>query len=125
MQVRGRGADCCPARATNPASREGARRWWLPGLAYVPVPLLPRGLHTLERQSTQAHCLHLVANAIVYWNTIYIQRALDDLGHEPDSDELDGLTPTLFEHVNPLGTYDFNTDRPAGQLRPLRAASAA
>jgi hypothetical protein len=27
-------------------------------------------LHTLERQSTQAHCLHLVANAIVYWNTI-------------------------------------------------------
>ncbi|MCA1700532.1 MAG: Tn3 family transposase, partial [Actinobacteria bacterium] len=28
-------------------------------------------LHTLERQSTQAHCLHLVANAIIYWNTIY------------------------------------------------------
>ena len=47
-------------------------------------------LYTLERQSTQARCLHLVANAIVYWNTIYIQRALDDLGHEPDSDELDG-----------------------------------
>jgi hypothetical protein len=31
----------------------------------------------------------------------------------------------LFEHVNPLGTYTFDTDRPAGQLRPLRAASAA
>jgi hypothetical protein len=58
-------------------------------------------LHTLERQSTQAHCLHLVANAIVYWNTIYIQRALDDLGHDPDGDQLAGLTPTLFEHVNP------------------------
>jgi hypothetical protein len=40
-------------------------------------------------------------------------------------DELAGLTPTLFEHVNPLGTYTFDTDRPAGQLRPLRAASAA
>ena len=82
-------------------------------------------LHTLERQSTQAHCLHLVANAIVYWNTIYIQHALDELGYEPAGDELAGLTPTIFEHVNPLGTYDFNTDRPAGQLRPLRAASAA
>lgn len=82
-------------------------------------------LHTLERQSTQAHCLHLVANAIVYWNTIYIQRALDELGYDPDGDELAALTPTLFEHVNPLGTYDFSTDRPAGQLRPLRAAAAA
>lgn len=28
------------------------------------------GLYTLERQSTQARCLHLVANAIVYWNTL-------------------------------------------------------
>jgi hypothetical protein len=59
-------------------------------------------LHTLERQSTQAHCLHLVANAIVYWNTIYIQRAVDALGYEPAGDELAGLTPTIFEHVNPL-----------------------
>ena len=75
--------------------------------------------------STQAHCLHLVANAIVYWNTIYTQRALDELGHEPASDELAGLTPTIFEHVNPLGTYDFSSDQPAGQLRPLRAATAA
>jgi hypothetical protein len=24
--------------------------------------------------------------------------------------------PTLFEHINPLGTYTFNTGRPAGQL---------
>jgi hypothetical protein len=36
-----------------------------------------------------------------------------------------GLTPTLFEHINPLGTYDFSTERPAGQLRPLRTAAAA
>ena len=63
--------------------------------------------------------------AIVYWNTIYIQRALDELGYRLASDELAGLTPTLFEHVNALGTYDFSTERPAGQLRPLRAASAA
>jgi hypothetical protein len=45
--------------------------------------------------------------------------------HDLAGDELAGLTPTLFEHVNPLGTYTFDTDRPAGQLRPLRAASAA
>jgi hypothetical protein len=62
---------------------------------------------------------------IVYWNTIYTQHALDDLPHDLAGDELAGLTPTLFEHVNPLGTYTFDTDRPAGQLRSLRAASAA
>ncbi|MDX6682218.1 MAG: hypothetical protein QOG94_2257 [Solirubrobacteraceae bacterium] len=82
-------------------------------------------LHTLQRQSTEAHCLHLVANAIVYWNTIYIQHALDEVGYAPVGDELAGLTPTIFEHVNPLGTYDFSSDRPAGQLRPLRTATAA
>jgi hypothetical protein len=37
--------------------------------------------------------------------------ALDDLPDEPDDDELAGLTPTLYEHVNSLGTYTFNTDR--------------
>lgn len=82
-------------------------------------------LRTLERQSTQAHCLHLVANAVIYWNTIYTQLALEELPRPPADDERAGLTPTLCEHVNPLGTYTFNTDRPAGQLRPLRAASAA
>jgi TnpA family transposase len=82
-------------------------------------------LHTLERQSAQAHCLHLVSNAVIYWNTIYTQLTLDDLQHEPAGDELGGLTPTIFEHVNALGTYDFDTARPAGQLRPLRSTHAA
>ena len=31
------------AGSSFPASREGAPRWWLSGLAYVPVPLLPGG----------------------------------------------------------------------------------
>jgi TnpA family transposase len=79
-------------------------------------------LHTLERQSTQAHCLHLVANAVIHWNTLYTQLALDELPHQPADEQLAGLTPTIFEHVNALGTYTFNTERPAGQLRPLRAA---
>jgi hypothetical protein len=35
----------------------------------------------------------------------------------------DGLGVVALQ--NPLGTYTFNTGRPAGQLRPLRAASAA
>jgi hypothetical protein len=59
---------------------------------------------------------------IVYWNTIYTQHALDDLPHDLAGDELAGLTPRARQ---PARAYTFDTDRPAGQLRPLRAASAA
>jgi hypothetical protein len=30
--------------------------------------------------------------------------------------------PTIFEHVDALGIYTFDTDRRAGPPRPLRAA---
>ena len=36
--------------------------------------------------------------------------------------EIAGLTPTPFEHVNPLGISIFNTDRPAGQLEVVPVA---
>ena len=59
---------------------------------------------------------------IVYWNTIYTQLGLDALPGRPADDELAGLMPTIFEHVDALGIYTFDADRRAGQLRPLRAA---
>ena len=49
---------------------------------------------------------------------------LDELQDELDGLALAGVTPTLFEHVNPLGIYDFSTDRKTAHT-PLRAASAA
>ena len=61
-------------------------------------------------------------SGIIYWNTIYTQLALDALPGRPAGDELAGLMPTIFEHVDALGIYTFDADRGAGQLRPLRAA---
>lgn len=82
-------------------------------------------LHALDRQSTQAHCLHLVANAIVCWNTVYMAAALDELGaegREAADEELTGLAPSLYEHINPHGNYRFDsTALPTSGLRPLRA----
>ena len=80
---------------------------------------------TISAAKVWRHSWSVIRAQPAYWNTIYTQHALDDLPHNLAGDEPAGLTPTLFEHVNPLGTYTFDTDRPAGQLRPLRAASAA
>lgn len=55
-------------------------------------------------------------------NTIYTQLGLDDLPRPAAVGEIAGLTPTPFEHVNPLGTSIFNTDRPAGQLEVVPVA---
>jgi Tn3 transposase DDE domain len=77
-----------------------------------------------------AACLTLILNAIVTWNTRYIQAALDHLRKtRPDlvTDEtLARLAPVLHAHINPYGRYLFDlTAVPAlGQLRPLNTIAA-
>jgi TnpA family transposase len=80
-----------------------------------------------EAQTNQAGCLNLITNAVVIWNTVYMQAVLDQLRAEHDAvqeDALAHLSPARFEHVNPYGKYYFPihkiTERQG--LRPLRAA---
>jgi TnpA family transposase len=81
----------------------------------------PEAAHT-----NQALCLHLVTNAVVVWNTMDIQAALDQLqteGYPVVDEDLAPLAPARFEHVNPDGQDVFPLDhalqRPG--LRPWRA----
>jgi phosphoglycolate phosphatase-like HAD superfamily hydrolase len=80
-----------------------------------------------EAQTNQAMCLNLVTNAVVVWNTMYIQAVLDQLqteGYPVVEEDLAHLSPARFEHVNPYGKYVFPLDQALQRhrLRPLRAA---
>ena len=82
-----------------------------------------------EGMEDQLGALGLVVNAIVLWNTRYMQVALDELrsiGHPVKDEDVARLTPLLHEHVNMLGKYDFTLAEEVaqGQLRPLRDPSS-
>ena len=82
-----------------------------------------------EGMEDQLGALGLVINALVLWNTRYLQQALEQWQQtegEPPADEVARLSPLLHEHVNMLGRYDFTLpDRiAAGELRPLRSPSS-
>lgn len=81
----------------------------------------------LDQQTEQALCLSLVVNAIITFDTVYLQLALDEYvqRHGPVSPEvLAHLSPALMERVNPYGTYTFPIDevRDLVGYRSLRQA---
>jgi len=83
---------------------------------------------TFENQSFRASGLSLLTAAIVHWNTIYLDRAVQQLRSQgtviPD-ELLAHVAPLGWEHIALTGDYDWNTARPADGLRPLRAVPGA
>lgn len=81
--------------------------------------------HYREGMEDQLGALGLVVNAVVLWNTRYLQAALAPAEPEPAGalpEEAARLSPLLHEHINMLGRYEFSLPETvaAGQLRPLR-----
>lgn len=78
-----------------------------------------------EGQEDQLNALGLVTNAVILWNTLYMDRALEHLrdhGLEIDPDDIARLSPLGYSHVNMLGRYDFELAEglKEGGFRPLR-----
>ena len=78
-----------------------------------------------EGQEDQLGALGLVVNAIVLWNTIYIEAALNQMraeGQEVLSTDVARLSPLLYKHINFQGRYSFALAESVarGRLRPLR-----
>jgi TnpA family transposase len=78
-----------------------------------------------EGQEDQLGALGLVINAIVLWNTRYIEAAiahLRNVGADVATEDLERLSPLGFAHINMLGRYQFALADQVqrGQLRDLR-----
>jgi len=78
-----------------------------------------------EGQEDQLGALGLVVNAIVLWNTIYMNATVSQLRQEglpAQVEDLARLSPLGFEHINLLGRYSFAIPEAVkrGELRPLR-----
>lgn len=79
----------------------------------------------LENQRYRASGLTLVTAAIVLWNTVYIERAIEALkrkGVEIDETLLTHLSPLGWEHINLTGDYIWrnNLKLAPGKYRSLR-----
>ncbi len=75
-----------------------------------------------EGQEDQLAALGLVLNAVVLWNTRYLDAVVEQLrddGHPVREEDIARLSPLGYAHLNCLGRYAFTSQPPAG-LRPLR-----
>lgn len=78
-----------------------------------------------EGQANQAGCLNLLTNAVIVWNTVYMQAALEAIrqeGYPVQAEDLAHLWPIRFAHIHRYGKYAFNVEaaRARVRLRPLK-----
>ncbi len=78
-----------------------------------------------EGQEEQLSALGLVMNAIILWNTLYMERALEDIrrsGMTVLPEDVARLSPIGWEHINFYGKYSFTLPESiqAGEFHPLR-----
>ncbi len=78
-----------------------------------------------DGQEDQLGALGLMLNIIVYWNTVYMEAALNQLkseGYPIREEDVARLSPLIFHHINMLGRYLFLVPDEVlkGKLRSLR-----
>ena len=83
---------------------------------------------TFENQSFRASGLSLITAAIVHWNTVYLDRAVQQLraqGVAVADDLLAHVAPLGWEHIALTGDYVWSAVKPEPGFRPLRDVRAA
>ena len=83
---------------------------------------------TLENQSFRASGLSLITAAIVHWNTVYLDRAVQQLRVQGDAvpdNLLAHVAPLGWEHIALTGDYVWSALTSEPGFRPLRDVRAA
>lgn len=85
---------------------------------------------SFENQRYRASGLNLVVAAIILWNTVYLERAVQALresGKGVDEKLLQHLSPLGWEHINLTGDYIWRQSKRVeqGKFRPLRSIPGA
>ncbi|WP_301182498.1 Tn3 family transposase [Subtercola boreus] len=78
---------------------------------------------SFEQQRYRTSGLNLVTAAIVLWNTVYLDRAIQALQNNSDQVNpalLQHLSPLGWEHINLTGNYTWRNPTRPGHYRPLR-----
>ncbi len=81
--------------------------------------------HRFEQQRYRAGGLNLVVAAIVLWNTVYLEQAvqaMEEHDYQVDEDLLQHLSPLGWGHINLTGDYIWRQSKQvkSGKFRPLR-----
>ena len=64
-----------------------------------------------EDQRIQAGCLNLMTNVVIVWNTVQMEKVIEDLRAEGEAvrdDDIGHISPARHEHINPYGRYSFD-----------------
>jgi hypothetical protein len=77
-----------------------------------------------EGQEDQLGALGLVLNAVVLWNSRYLDAAVHQLRAQGEDEDVARLSPLVSAHLNVLGRYSFSASEPGEGLRPLRDPNA-
>jgi TnpA family transposase len=85
---------------------------------------------THESQRHRASGLNLTVAAIILWNTVYLERAVNAMrahGHHIDETLLKHVAPIHWNHINLTGDYAWKQHRLVGKggFRPLQPVQKA
>ena len=67
----------------------------------------------------KASCLSLLSNAVLVWNTMAIMKIVTQLraaGETIADEDLARISPLMYQHVIPNGTYHFGRPRQADNI---------